>query len=99
MMSSLARVSAGSIFFEIEVDGKITTGIEGLRKIGNMRANQRRPRRVDETASTVHGCNEGAGIITSPTKMPLDASQQLILTSRGLFDVSNEAPDIHVQSS
>ena len=27
-----------------------------------MRVNQRRPRRVDETASTVHGCNEGAGI-------------------------------------
>ena len=41
-------------FVEIQVDGKITTGIEGLRKIGDIRANQRRPPpRVDETASTV----------------------------------------------
>ena len=67
---------------ENHVDGKITTGIEGLRKIGDIRANQRRPRRVDETASTVHGCNEGAGIRHVTNKDALEASRQLIPTSR-----------------
>ena len=50
------------IFVEIQVDGKITTGIEGLRKNRDIRANQRRPRRVDETANTVHGCTKGVRI-------------------------------------
>ena len=47
---------------EIHVDGKIATGIVALRKIGDIRANQWRPRRDDETVSTHNGCNEGAGI-------------------------------------
>ena len=42
--------------------GKIATGIVALRKIGHIRANQWRSRRDDETVSTHHGCNEGAGI-------------------------------------
>ena len=33
-----------------------------LSQIGDMRGNQRRPRRVDETVSTNHGCNEGVRI-------------------------------------
>ena len=47
---------------EIHVDGKIATGIMSLRKIGDIRANQWRPRRDHGTVSTLHESNEGAGI-------------------------------------
>ena len=81
----------------IHVDGKIATRIEGLRKIGDIRANHLRPRRVDETASTGHGCNEGAGIrhVTSKDAFGYiagNSSQSLA----GLRDVPNEASYIYV---
>ena len=47
---------------EIHVEGKITTGLVAIRKIGDIRANQWRPRRDHETVSTLQESNEGAGI-------------------------------------
>ena len=69
-------------------------------QIGDMRVNQRRPRRVDETVSTIHGCNEGVGIrhvinkgacrsIVGNLSQPLE----------GLRDNPNEASGIHIQFS
>ena len=61
---------------KIHVDGKITTGIEGIRKIGDIKANQQRPpRRVDETANMFMGAMKVLESVTSPTKKLLEASQ------------------------
>ena len=63
-----------------------------------MRVNQRRSRRVDETVSTIHGCNDGAGIRHVTNKGAYrstagNSSQPLA----GLRDIPNEASDIHIQ--
>ena len=67
-------------------------------QIGDMRGNQRRPCRVDETVSTIHGCNEGVGIRHATNKgafrsTVVNSSQPLA----GLRDIPNEASDIHIQ--
>ena len=55
---SMCRLSEGVQLVltpvEIHVDGMIVTGIKALRKIGDIRVNQWRPRRDDETAVDVH---------------------------------------------
>ena len=98
---SMCRLSEGVqlVLSSVEnhVDGKIATGIVALRRIGDIRANQWRSRRDDETVSTHDGYNEGAGIrhvtnkdvfgcIAGNTSQPLAA----------LRDVPNKASDAHV---
>ena len=63
-----------------------------------MRVNQRHFRRVEETVSTIHWCNEVAGIRHITNKGVFRSiAGNLSQPLAGLRDIPNEASDIHIQ--
>ena len=60
---------------EIHVDGKITTGIEGLRKIGDTGQTSGAPVALMRLRAPSMGAMKVLGSVTSPIKVPSEASQ------------------------